>query len=188
MNEIWKDVPGYEGLYEASNTGQIRNPRKTLKSSTKNSGYKFVVLFIDKKPKCKYVHRLVWEAFNGPIPHGFEVNHIDEDKSNNALENLEIMTHKENCNYGTRNERANATKRHSGGLWKWNKKVAQVGPDFKLIKIHSSLKNASIETGAFISNISACCKNKNKFAKGFHWVLVPPDCQDVEELIRNHFE
>lgn len=185
MSEIWKD---YTGDYCISNRGNVRNSNKVLKKTVKKNGYEFVVIFIDGKWKGKYVHRLVWEAFNGPIPEGFEINHKDEDKCNNALENLELVTHKQNCNYGTRGERANMTKRHNGTLGLNAKRVAQVGPDFKLIKIHSSLKNASDSTGAFMSNISMCCRCKDKTAKGFHWMLVPPDCQDVEELIRNHFE
>ena len=190
MTEIWKDIPEYEGLYQASNLGNIRGPKGwNLKPCIdKKTGYSHVILCKNGN-KGKYVHRLVWEAFNGPIPSGLEVNHIDEkNKQDNSLSNLELMTHKQNCNYGTRNERANMTKRQHGTLGLNVKRVAQVGPDFKLIKVHKSLTEACDWTGAKLPNISACCKDKNKFAKGFHWVIVPPDCQDVEELIRNHFK
>lgn len=185
MSEIYKE---WYGNYSASNLGNIRNSNKVLKKSVKRNGYEYVVINVDGKWKGKYVHRLVWEVFNGPIPEGYEINHIDEDKSNNALSNLELVTHKQNCNHGTKVERTNMTKRHNGTLGPSAKRVAQVGPDFKLIKVHESLTKACDWTGAKLPNISACCKNKNKTAKGFHWVIVPLDCQDVESFIHNHFE
>ncbi len=185
MSEIWRPCGGN---YEVSDLGNVRNPRKVLKKSVKQvSGYEFVVIYLDGKWKGKYVHRLVWETFNGKVPTGFEINHRDENKLNNSLSNLELVTHKQNCNYGTRNERANMTKRHNNTLGLNSKRVAQVSPDFKLIKIHSSLKEASVSTGAFVSNISMCCKRKDKTAKGFHWVIIPPDCQDVKSFIQNHY-
>ena len=190
MSEIWKDVPGYEGLYKASNLGNIVGPKGWILSpgTDKVTKYMHVVLTKNRQPKGKYVHRLVWESFNGPIPEGYEINHKDEDKSNNALENLELLTHSDNCYYGTRNERANATKRRNGVSGLNYKKVAQVSKDFKLIKVHVSLKDAGIATGAFVSNISMCCKCKEKTAKGFHWVIIPPGCQNVESFIHNHFK
>lgn len=186
MNEIWRDVPGYEGLYQVSNLGNVKSLRRgKILKPRKSKDYLHVVLCKDGKETEFRVNRLVCSVFNGPIPPGLEVNHINEDKSDNRLSNLNLMTHKENINWGTGVRRS--AKSRKGKTYN-EKRVAQVGPDLKLIKIHSSLKNASDSTGAFVSNISACCKNKNKFAKGFHWVIVPADCQDVEELIRNHFE
>ena len=191
MSEIWKPIPGYEGLYQASNLGNIKGPRgRNLKPGVdKVTGYSQVILCKDKKRVGRKVHILVWLTFNGPIPKGLEVNHInDKNKQDNSLRNLELMSHKDNCNYGPRNDRIKATKRHNGTLGLGKKRVAQVDSNFKLIKVHASLKEASVSTGAFVSNISACCKHKDKTAKGFHWVIVPADCQDVEQLIRNHFE
>lgn len=185
MSEIWRPCGGN---YEVSDLGNVRNPHKVLKKSVKRNGYEFVGLILDGKVTLKYVHRLVWEAFNGKVPTGFEINHRDENKLNNSLSNLELVTHKQNMNHGTQSERANMTKRHNNTLGLGKKQVAQVSPDFKLIKIHSSLKEASISTGAFVSNISMCCKRKDKTAKGFHWVIIPPDCQDVKSFIQSHFE
>ena len=94
---------------------------KFLKQSTCTGGYKKVTLRDDSEQSHTFlVHRLVWEVFNGPIPDEMTINHISEDKANNRLENLELMTMKDNCNYGTRNERIskNLKKHHA------NKRVA----------------------------------------------------------------
>ena len=112
MNEIWKDIPGYEGKYEVSNLGNVRSLNynrsgepKLLKQGNVN-GYKVVILYKDGKKKTCNVHRLVAMTFipnpdNLPI-----VNHKDEDKSNNNVNNLEWCTYKYNNTYGTARERA----------------------------------------------------------------------------------
>ena len=108
--EIWKSIKGYENLYEASNWGRIgslwHGKVRILKPCKISKGYLHVCLWKDGKYKNFFVHRLVYEAFNGAIPDGIQVNHIDEDKTNNRLENLNLMTCRENNNYGTRNQRA----------------------------------------------------------------------------------
>ena len=115
MKEIWKDIKGYEGQYQVSNLGRVKSlPRTTpyinkagceswqfregqLKKEIDNGrGYKSVSLYKDNKGKQFYIHRLVVEAFIGEIPPGMAVNHKDFDKSNNTLENLEIVTYSEN--------------------------------------------------------------------------------------------
>ncbi|MBQ7023530.1 MAG: HNH endonuclease [Akkermansia sp.] len=79
---------------------------KFLKLSVMPSGYQKVTLRNDEEEAATFlVHRLVWEVFNGPIPEGMTVNHKDENKLNNSLSNLELMTMAENANYGSRNER-----------------------------------------------------------------------------------
>lgn len=116
---IWKDIPGYEGLYQVSNTGQVRslNYRRTgkkqiLKPGYTKDGYETVNLNKEGSYKTYKVHRLVAMAFisnpnNYPV-----VNHIDENKTNNAVWNLEYCTREYNNNYGTRNERI--SKAHTG--------------------------------------------------------------------------
>lgn len=116
--EVWKAVKDYEGLYEVSNLGRIRSVSRIIKKgcwkgydklieskilspSINNSGYKIINLSKpNHKAICRSIHRLVAEAFI-PNPNNLtDVNHKDEDKMNNNVENLEWLTHKENMNWG----------------------------------------------------------------------------------------
>ena len=108
LEEIWKDIPDYEGLYQVSNYGRVKSlhfgKEKLLKPQPNSNGYLRVYLYKEKKQKLKYVHQLVAIAFipnNNPIEKT-EINHIDENKENNCVNNLCWITHKENCNYGTK--------------------------------------------------------------------------------------
>ena len=98
--ETWKSIPGYEGLYEVSNTGKVRSLfryKKILKPMLTNNGYFYYQLFKNKVGKNYYAHRLVAMAF---IPNEAQkefVNHKDENKTNNCVENLEWVSHVENC-------------------------------------------------------------------------------------------
>lgn len=109
MQEIWKDVKGYEGLYQVSNLGRVKSIQyfnhKNNKAYTRNrllkpiineKGYARVDLFKNKKSKRVRIHRLVAETF---IPNMYnlpEINHIDGNKQNNCIDNLEWCTHKHN--------------------------------------------------------------------------------------------
>lgn len=111
-NEIrmWKEIKGFEN-YEVSNCGEVRNKTtgRVLKPSVTHNGYLRVTLCSDGKQTNKSVHRLVSGAFIPNPDNKSDVNHIDEDKTNNSVSNLEWLTHKENANHGTRNERVAAT-------------------------------------------------------------------------------
>ena len=110
VEELWKPVIGYENIYEISNLGSVRSlPRevpflngtvrklkgKILKPLKDKNGYQYVYLAKSGSQKFKFVHRLVAEAFLGDAE-SLEVNHIDGDKSNNSVTNLEWITHKDN--------------------------------------------------------------------------------------------
>ena len=166
-NEIWKEIPGYEGLYQVSNTDKVKSmnyrhsgapgiivPRKN------NSGYLHVQLCnSDKKYyKDRSVHRLVWEAFNGPIPEGLQINHKDENKCNNSLKNLEIVTPKQNANYGTRNIRTGLSIM---------KPIAQIDiATGEILKEYSSLSCAMKEYGTCVAH---AVTGRYKQAYGFEW-------------------
>lgn len=110
MIEIWRDIPGYEGKYQVSNTGEIRSLKfgkiKILKQYTDKCGYNFLILSENGKRKNYFVHRSVAMTFI-PNPNNLpQVNHKDENKANNCVDNLEWCSRKYNMNYGTRNERA----------------------------------------------------------------------------------
>lgn len=109
QEEIWRDIKGYEGLYKISNFGRVVsyhcNKIKLMSIAQHSSGYKQANLYKDGKHETLLVHRLVAAAFV-PNPNNYnEVNHIDENKCNNNADNLEWVSHGDNCRYGTRNAR-----------------------------------------------------------------------------------
>lgn len=110
--EIWKDIKGYEGIYQVSNLGKVKSLTRNslnnsntkdrlLKQGVTKKGYASVTLCKDKVRRTYRVHRLVAEAFIPNHENKPQVNHIDEDKTNNRDDNLEWMTNKENRNHGT---------------------------------------------------------------------------------------
>lgn len=107
MKEIWRDIKDYEGIYRISNLGNVYSVRRDslLKSGMSGNGYLSVILCTDGRRKHFKVHRLVAEAFIENKLNKPAVNHKDEDKHNNNVNNLEWVTTKENINYGTRNIR-----------------------------------------------------------------------------------
>ena len=115
MNEIWKNIAGYEGLYEVSSFGRVRSLRfgktKILKPGKNKKGYLRVSLCKNGKQKTFFVHRLVAQAFLENPQNLPQINHKDENKQNNRLENLEWCSCDYNNNYGTRNERAGKANR-----------------------------------------------------------------------------
>lgn len=102
MQEIWKDVVGYEGLYKISNLGNIISARRNYNKGCKyltpfeNDGYDRVTLVVNYKRKNYLVHRLVAEAFIPNVEQKEVVNHIDGNKKNNTVDNLEWVTKQEN--------------------------------------------------------------------------------------------
>ena len=177
--EIWKPISGYEGFYEVSNLGRIRSLERivecsdgrkrkikdrTLKGSSYSGGYSGVTLHKDGCAKFVNIHRIVAEAFVPNPLEKEEVNHKDENPSNNHASNLEWVTHKENINYGTRTERAReATTKLQG------KAVQQFSKDGKLVAEYESISIAYRATGAFISNIVKCARGEYKTAGGYIW-------------------
>ena len=162
-NEVWKDVKDYEGLYQVSDRGNVRSVDRInhigrryngriLKPRYDKDGYLRVGLCKDGKMKSKYIHRLVAEAFI-PNPNGFsQVNHKDENPSNNKLSNLEWCDAWYNSNYGTRNERI-------------SKKVRAVNIETGDIIRFKSTAEAG-RKGYDQSNVAAACKGIYKNTSG----------------------
>ena len=177
--EIWKDIKGFEGLYQVSNLGRVKSLERFRKGANGSlvtvkekilkplidKGYYQVCLFKQSTRKAYLVHRLVWSAFNGSIPEGLQVNHINEVKSDNRLSNLNLMTAKENSNWGTGIERR--VKNLING--KKSKSVLQFDLNDNFIKEYPSIRQVYRETGFAFQNISACCKGKLKQAYNFKW-------------------
>ena len=180
MEEIWKDIEGYEGLYQVSNYGNIKSLSKVVKNAygvhrtedkifkpqTKKNGYLQIQLSKNGKQKHYKVHRLVALTYIAN-PNNYPcVNHKDENKLNNHVSNLEWCTYEYNTNYGTRNKRASEKLK---GKMK-NKKLTkqQLEKRYRKVKcittgeIFNSIKEASSKTGANSSNITQCCKGKCK--------------------------
>lgn len=175
MKEIWKDIVGYEG-YQVSNLGRVRNKKGkilTLKLSkpTKRSNIGYLQAHLWKNGKGKFytVHRLVWIAFNGEIPQGFEVNHIDENKYNNRLDNLNLLTSKENKNWGTRNKRIadalKGRKRPSEIFEKLRRPIEAVNEDGTIVYTFVSISEAE-RNGFSRTAIKACVNNRYWNNKG----------------------
>lgn len=162
--EIWKDISGYEGLYQVSNLGNIRKiwKFKTImcKPSSDSHGYKQIVLTKDKKRKSYKVHRLVALTFINNPNNYEEVNHKDENKTNNKIDNLEWCDRKYNCNYGNRNYKCTRHRLH---------RIQQYNKENNLIGEYPSLKEAEKVTGIKYQSISSCCRNIKKSAGGYKW-------------------
>lgn len=177
-SEIWKPISGYEGIYEVSNLGNVRSlPRykrgnfdskvfvegKEIKKVKNNRGYYIVQLSKENKVKNFSVHRLVATEFI-PNPNNLpQINHKDEDKSNNTVDNLEWTTLKRNINYGTRNKRMALTK---------GKKVQAFDDDGNFIMGFCSMVVAEKITGINQGDISRCTLGKTDHAGGYVWKIV----------------
>lgn len=161
MEEIWKDIEGYEGLYQVSNMGRVRGLRRNIILKNRIArGYERVILSIGDKPKCFTVHRLVAMAFI-PNPDNLpQVNHKDENKTNNYVDNLEWCTREYNLNYGTVIARRARSK---------SKKVLQFKPDGTFVKEWESIMDVQRNLGFCQSYISACCRGKHAYAYGYIW-------------------
>lgn len=163
--EIWKEIDGYDGFYEISNFGRCKTHRakeaRLLKPVKCTNGYLEYQLSKNGKRKCHLVHRLVAQAFIPNPENKKEVNHIDECITNNIVSNLEWVTPKENCNYGTRNIRV---------AEKISIKVVQLSLDGELIKVWNSLSEAERNLGADRSSIIRVCKGKQKTCIGYRWL------------------
>ena len=178
MNEIWRDIAGYEGLYQVSNIGNVKmlGREKRLWHGGKThinaktliqhivSGYKRVKLRdANGKIKMISVHRLVAQAFiQNPncLP---QVNHKDENKLNNSVENLEWCTPKYNSNYGTGIKRCSESR---------FKRVAQYSLSGELIKEWNSMKEIVETTGILYSRLSQACNGISKTSNGYVWKFI----------------
>ena len=174
IGEIWKDIAGYEGLYQVSNWGRVRNTRRVriLKPNLLKAGYYQVALYEGKRiSHCFKVHRLVAAAFI-PNPNNLPcVNHKNEIKTDNRVENLEWCDERYNSNYGTRNNRLSALLTNRSDL---SKPVAQMTKNGEVLATFPSANEAERQTGICSTNINACCLNKPRYksAGGFIWRYV----------------
>lgn len=168
--EVWRDIEGYEGLYQVSDQGRVkslgskwRKSERILKPVVRHDGYVVVGLYSGGKPKTFKVHRLVCEAFHENPDNKPQVNHINEIKTDNRASNLEWATARENSNFGTRNERLGKAQ---------SKPVAQYAQDGELIEIWPSTREVERQTGFRHGYICQSANGKRKQAYGFIWKYV----------------
>lgn len=156
--------------YEVYDDGRIwsYSHKKYLKHMTRKDGYQQVCLSDNEgKTKLYLLHRVVYEAVTGsPIPNDLQVNHINEDKTDNRFENLNLMTCKQNINWGTRTERA--AKARINGI-----RSKQVGAfkDGKLVMTFPSANEAG-RNGYDFSAVAKCCNGKLPHYKGYTWQYI----------------
>ena len=174
MEEIWKDIEGYEGLYKISNLGRVKSLRnfsgvhkkyykyeKIMKPVDNGRGYLTAMLSKNKIKKHKYIHRLVTQEFIANPYNLPEVNHKDENKKNNCVNNLEWCERIYNNQYGTKNKR---------GAEKRGIKVLQIDINTnKIINIFPSIRQAARTNKLLFSSIRACCVGKARQAYGYKW-------------------
>ena len=176
MKEQWRtavyDGIVYEGLYKVSNLGRILNlnyrntgKSKLMTPSENTDGYFKINLRKNGETKTCYVHRLIAQTFIPNPENKPEINHIDEDKTNNRVDNLEWKWHKDNINHGTHNERSAKTRTNG----KLSKRVLQLSLDGELIREWESTQECG-RNGFDQSAVAACCRGERKTHKGFRFM------------------
>lgn len=181
MEEIWKDIEGYEKLYQISNFGRIRskdrvtrNGRcnkcirkgKVLKPTLNQYGYLKIALWKENTTKFFGIHRLVAMTFLENNENKNEINHKDGNKTNNCIDNLEWVDRSENMKHAVR-----MGLLQTKGYIRKKKKIIQKDLDGNTIKIWDSCSDIVRERGFSDSHIYACCKRKKhkKTAYGYIW-------------------
>lgn len=181
MVEVWKDIPGYEGLYQISNLGRVKSlerwvqnygklqhhPEKIKVPANRGDGYQALILYKDNKGKNRYIHRLVAEAFLPNPNNKMTVNHVNGNKSDNRAENLEWSTYAENNKHAYDTGLNDETHRRNR---KGSFKVAQYDKDMNLIKEYPSIREAERQTGIDCQSICLGIKKGWKYG-GFIWKI-----------------
>ena len=182
IEEVWRDVNGYEGYYQVSSEGRVKSLERTfidkigreryvkeciLKPGADRGGYLRVGLCDGEKRKTFKVHRLVCEAFHENPDSKPQVNHINEIKTDNRASNLEWATARENSNFGTRNERIGK----KSAIAK-SRPIAQYTLNGKLLKVWPSTIEVQRQAGFSQGNINQVANGNRKTAHGFIWKYV----------------
>lgn len=181
--EDWKFIPGFGNLYVISTLGRIvrlnmsykqggrvyKRACKLVSQRIGNNGYYTVTLSKDGRFSPCYVHRLIAIAFI-PNPNNLPyINHKDEDKLNNSIDNLEWCTTRYNCNYGTRNFRMRKALVNDT---KTGKPVIQLSKTGAIITTYKSISEAARKTGIHDSTICRCCSGVIKSGRKFRWMYL----------------
>lgn len=159
MGEIWKDIRGYEGLYQVSDLGRVRRGNKLLHLNTNTYGYKHITLCKNNVPKTVVVHKLVADAFIENPQSKPQINHKDGNKENNTVANLEWVTQ------GDNNRHAIKTK-----LRKARKILLVDGEDNTIREFNNRMEiNDFLGRDVCQDLITRCCNGQRKTAYGYIW-------------------
>lgn len=161
MEEIWKDIPGYEGLYQVSNMGKVKSlhyGKEYILSPGVGGRYNYLFVILSKNAKRtkKYIHIAMWESFNGPIPKGYDVHHKKQCENGtfiNILSNLEL-----------KDKRKHVSDHQSIPILQFDRQG-------NFIKEWPSMTEVERQLGIVHNSISACCLGKygHKTAGGYVW-------------------
>lgn len=179
--EVWKDIEGYEGLYQVSNLGRVKSLKRIVNRGTNfkpvnerilkpsyNKDYAYIVLSKHGITKSKFIHQLVARAFI-PNPNNYPIiNHKDENPRNNRADNLEWCTHSYNLSYKDLRKRVAISKR---------KAIRQYSKSGEFIKEWSHAREAAEQLGLNKRAIYECCKGRCKTSGGYIWKRV----EDIQE-------
>lgn len=178
MEEVWENIKGYEEIYQVSNTGKIKRLKsksiaqedRIIANKTKKNGYKFVCLSLKNIQKYYHVHRLVAETFISNPENKKYVNHIDCNKSNNNVENLEWVTAKENNEHARKNIIFNFNNK-TGIENKATKQIAQKDLNGNYLYFWDSVKSISNYYNIAETAIGKACR-KRSVSIGFMWEYI----------------
>lgn len=176
MIEIWRDIDGYEGLYQVSNTGKVRSLNykrtghyKILKTTKNHKGYLSVGLYRNNKKESVLVHRLVCKTFIPNPENKPHIDHINTIRDDNRIENLRWVTPKENSSNPITKKRIN---KRFGSNNPAAKAVVQLDLNDRVIYYWDTAKNANLKTKIHRGHISSCCKGLLKTSGGYKWKYV----------------
>ena len=184
MNEVWKDVPGYEGLYWVSNMGNIRSKRVILKQQLNTNGYKKVVLWKNNVPKNFLTHRIIATVFVPNPNNRPEVDHINTIRTDIRASNLRWVNRRENTLNPITNRRMSESARYSH-----SKTIVQYDLKGNIVAKYPSMMEAYRQTGVHYANIRACITGRRQQMGGYVWKVegesfVAPKSKKAKEIVQ----
>lgn len=191
MEEIWKDIPGYEGLYQVSNLGRVKSMEREVFSANyirhmpesikkpqrhSNGNYRSIILSKGGKKTTRLLHRIVAEAFIPNPENKPEIDHIDGNPTNNRVDNLRWVFRKENNNFPLHRERISLSKRGSKSP-QWGKFGKLHHNSIPVVRIDTNgavteyeCLMAAARDGFNINGVCNCCNGRANTHRGFRWM------------------